>query len=494
MIHKFLNWLLFASTMFAAAPVVVGGGASSGAGAGNSGEAGAGSGGGADKGGAGGDGGRAIPGADKGGDSRTVEGGDLGRGAGADASADDFGEVGDFETPDAEEMDAAGSADEFGPEVYKTVKEALKAHPNEFKAIKKAVSMVKRYQEHFESPEAAGELLTSLSTLGGIEAIQQEMGETATFLNGWNAGDEEVVKSWLKENGDGLGKNMPTVLDAWRESDPDGWAHDAARTFKATMLSPNAKTGLSPVAALQQLGEIEGVKDSPAYKTLMERIQGVIARADQAPEQPAAKGPDDAKLTAREQKIREQEWNVQRQMLGGKAAPLLQTSAQNALKLVAGNRKLSPQATKDLIGDMHREFARVVEKMDPSGKEKRQKLLAAGQSEQWLKLVHSAAARYMPIAARNVWRKYAGISGLSAQQKTERRIQAGQQKETGSGGAGGAVLEKKSPGDGRQVDRDAMRAKFGSRDKADDAFLFGLKETGGKKVWIEKVSGKMFTY
>ena len=493
MIRWLLTHLLFASTFFAAAPVVVGGGASSGAGAGSSGEGGAGSGGGVDKGGSGGDGGRAIPGADGGGAGADA-GDDAAAGTAVDAgsSADDF-EVGDFETEDID-PDAGASADEFGPEVYKTVKEALKAHPAEFKAIKKAVSMVKRYQEHFESPEAAGELLTDIQSLGGWDTVKAEMGETATFLNGWNAGDQEVVKAWLKENGDGLAKNMPTVMETWWANDPEGAAHDASRVFKATLLSANSKTGMTPLAALNALGQKEGIADTPEFKTLMAMVNNITTRADQAPPKAAAKGPDEAKLTAREQKIKEAEWNVQRQALGGKAAPMLQTEAQNALKLVAGARKLSEGSRKDLLGDIHREFARVVEKMDPSGKEKRQKLLAAGQNEQWLKLVKSAAARFMPIAARNVWRKYAGISGLSTQQKNERRVQAGQQKETGGGGASSAVIEKKSPGDGRQVDRDAMRAKFGSRDKADDAFLFGVKETGGKRVWIERGTGKMYTY
>ena len=59
------------------------------------------------------------------------------------AADDDFGSFEDFETTEAE---TGGEENN-----YKTIKEALKAHPEQFKAVKKAVSMVKRFQEHFES-------------------------------------------------------------------------------------------------------------------------------------------------------------------------------------------------------------------------------------------------------------------------------------------------------------------------------------------------------
>jgi hypothetical protein len=486
MIKHLLNYFLFTFSMFAAGAVATGGGTGGAPPAGGTGGSGG------DTGGTGG--GTAIPGA--------TETGGASKGLGTDAGAkegqeiegadDDFGTFEDFETGEAEVQ--AGSSEEFGPDTYKTVKEALKANPEVFKQVKKAVSMVKRYQEHFESPEAAGELLTDMQTMGGWDSIKQDMGETATFLNGWNAGDPAVVNSWLDENGEGLAKNMPTILDRWKTADPDAWAHDAAGTFMATMLSADPQTGLSPVAALNQLGAIEGVKDSDAYKTLLNRIKGIQARADQAPpKQVQAKGPDETKLTAREQRIQQQEQEMRRQNLGGKAAPILKTAADNALKLVAGGKKLSAQSRTDLVNDIHGEFARLM-KADKDGESKRMKLLAAGQVDQWMKMVKSAADRTMPLAARRVWRKYAGISGMTAQQKTERKAEGQQRTETGGASTSTGSMETKSPGDGRQRDQQAMIKKFGSRDKADDAFLWGLPETGGKRVWIEKGTGKMFTY
>jgi hypothetical protein len=493
MIRWLLNHLLFAGTFFAAAaaPVVAGGGASSAGGAGSGGDgAGSGGGTGGDKAGTGGDGGRAIPGADKGGASgadKAITEGHLGGGT------EEFGDLGDFDTEDVELSDAGtGSTEEFGPETYQTIKQALKDKPEIFKSVKKAVSLVKRYQEHIESPEALGELLTDMQTFGGWDQVKADMGETATFLNGWNAGDAEVVKAWIKENGDGLSKNMPTVLDAWRAADPEGWAYDAALTFMAT-LNHAPVGGISALAALNALGQKEGIADSPEYKRLVEVIKGIQQRTNQAPER-RAKTPDEGKLSEREQKIRQGEWEVTRGRLSQQATPVLSKEATNALKLVAGGRKLSEQSRSALVSDIHAEFARVVNKMDPGGKDKRQKLLAAGQSEQWLKLVKSAAARFMPIAARNVWRKYAGISGLSTQQKEQRRAEGGQRREAGSASAAGGGMEKKSPGDGRQVDKAAMIAKFGSRDKAEDAFLWGIKESGGKRVWIEKGTGTLYTY
>jgi hypothetical protein len=475
LIRALLNFLMF-PMCFAAGAVAVGGGATSAptTGGGDPGNAGSDSGAGNAESGA--TGGRVIPSSAEGGQGTTE------LGATAD---DDFGSFEDFETTEAET-----GGEEYN---YKTIKEALKAHPEQFKAVKKAVSMVKRFQEHFESPEQAAELLTDIQTAGGWDSVKQELGETATFLNGWNAGDPAVVNSWLDENGEGLNKNMPTILERWQKSDPQGWAHDAAGTFMATMLQPDSKTGLSPIAALNMLGQKEGIKDSPEFQTLMNRIAGIQRTADQAPPKPAAKGPDETKLTQREQALKQQEANMQRQALGGKAAPILNKQANDALAMVAGARKLSDTNKANLISDINREFARLMEK-DADGKSKRQRLLAAGQHDQWLKMVGSAASRTMPIAARNVWRKYAGIAGISTQERTQRKAEGQQRQESGSGGTSEAALTTKHPGDGRNVDRDAMREMFGSRDKADDAFLWGSQKHGGKRVWIERGTKKLFMY
>ena len=479
LIRWLLNHLLFCGTMFAAgAPAVGGGGASIATPPPTGGDLGS--------------GGKAIPG----GSDATDGKGDAGpvrAEAGISAEGDeDFGDFGDFDAGETESTDKS-SAEEFGPDVYKTVKEALKAQPEVFKQVKKAVSMVKRYQEHFESPEAAGELLTDIQTLGGWDSVKQEMGETATFLNGWNAGDGEVINKWLDDNGDGLTKNMPTILDRWQKADPQGWAHDAAGTFMATMMQQD-ESGMSAMLALTKLGEKPEIADSAEYKAVMKLIKGVQATAKQAPAKVATKGPDETKLTQREQKLQQQEWNLQRQALAGKATPILSTAADNALKLVAGSRKVSPQIKTDLLNDIQSAFAKVVEKRDPDGKAKRQKLLAAGQHEQWLKMSKAVAERLMPEAARLVWRKYAGISGLSAQQKQERRAEGQSRQESGAGATTTGSPEQKHPGDGRQIDREAMIRKFGSRNAADDAFLFGTKETGNKRIWIEKGTGKTYWY
>jgi hypothetical protein len=482
MIRWILNYLIFAGTFFAAGATTVGGGggATPPPTGGDSGAAG---------------GSKVIPSGPGAGDGSGTTGGagDATAGASTDAG-DDFGDVGDFDTEDADATtQTAGSTEEFGSETYKTVKEALKDKPEVFKQVKKAVSMVKRYMEHFETPEKAGELLSSLQTLGGLEGIQQEMGESATFLNAWNAGDKEPVLAWLKENSEGLAKNMPTVMSHWFEADPQGWGREVCGTFEATMLQPNKETGISPIAALQQLAAIEGVKDSPAYKSIMAMVENIRKQAAQAPQVTTAKGPDETKLSAREQAVARQEQENRKQALGGKAAPVLRTAAENALKIVAGSRKLSPQPRSDLLKDIHGEFARLL-KADKVGESNRMKLLAAGQVDQWLKMVKSAADRTMPLAARRVWRKYAGISGLSSEQKADRKAEAQGQREAGTGSTSNAAPETKHPGDGRQVDKEAMIRKFGSRNKAEDAFLWGIPETGGKKTWIEKGTGKIYIY
>ena len=133
-------------------------------------------------------------------------------------------------------------------------------------------------------------------------------------------------------------------------------------------------------------------------------------------------------------------------------------------------------------------------KKDTDRQDKRLALLAAGQKDQWLKMVRVDATRNMPAAARQAWREYAGIAGMTLQEKQERRAEAQSRQESGAGATTTGSPEQKHPGDGRQIDREAMIRKFGSRNAADDAFLFGTKETGNKRIWIEKGTGKTYWY
>src|SRR5580692_11636424 len=350
MLNRLLTYFLFAgTTFFAAGSSATGGGTSS-------------TGGGAaiPPGGDGGIGGgdtSTTPGGDgstAGGDSRQTTTGDSTQDGTDDFSGsfeDDFSEG-----ASSDDLDVS-SRDEFGPETYQKLKKSLAADQNLFKTVKKGLSMLKRFNEHVETPEKAGELLGKLTTLGGIEGLEQEMGETATFLNGWNAGDAQVIAQWLNDNGDGLPGAMPTVLEHWRKADPGGWAHDASQTFMATMLAANSETGLSAIAALNALAQKEGIKDTPEMKTLLGLIEGIKRRADTEPQR--QKPQVDEKLNARERQVQQQEQSLRRQALGGKAAPMLNREASNALKIVIGNRKLSAEQRSQLTTDIHNEFSRL---------------------------------------------------------------------------------------------------------------------------------------
>lgn len=484
-IHHLINYFFFSSTMFFAAGAVATGAPSTGSPSSTGG----------------------TPITTGGGESGggTTEGGSDGLqlgGDGADSSVDsqvaaaedDFGDFGDDVFDDVEVQDAVSTKgqEEFGPGTYQKLKKSLATDPELFKTVKKGLSMLKRFSEHFETPEKAGELLGKLTTLGGIEGIEAELGETATFLTGFDAGDRGVIDKWLDEHSEGLPNAMPAVLDKWRSVDEPGWAHDAAQTFMATLNSAPVG-GISALAAFNEIGKIPEVANSEHYKRIQQVLQAVQKTAETAPTK-TAKPVDDGKLSAREKQVQQQEANLRKQSLGGKAAPILNTAASSALKTVVGSRKLSQESQKQLISDIHQEFSKLAA-ADKNAADNRQRLLQAGQDEQWLKMVKSAAERHMQTAARRVWRKYTGIAGLTTQQKDQRKVEGQQRREAGAGAATGS-MKQEHPGDGRQVDWDRMRAELGGRDKADDAFAFGIKgKFGGKRFYYKKGDkSAVFTY
>jgi hypothetical protein len=122
--------------------------------------------------------------------------------------------------------------------------------------------------------------------------------------------------------------------------------------------------------------------------------------------------------------------------------------------------------------DVNLEYAQLAKK-DADFQKNAKALLAAGDTEKFVKLCKANMERTMPMAAKRVWRKYAGIAGLNEADKTQRRAEGDARREAGGGGASTGTIKTATPKP-QDVDWARMRSEFG-RDKSDDMFMFQRK-------------------
>lgn len=401
---------------------------------------------------------------------------------GADEAAEHLGgdEFGDESFDEEFGEREAEKPEEFGSEAYQKLKTALASDPELFKQVKRAVSENKRYKEIAKSPEDLRQTFDRLDTLGGVDAIEAEAKEWSTVYSMFAAGDPGVLDYWAKDNPEGLSKLMPTAIDRYKDLDPAGWTHKMAQTFMATV----HQSGLA--TALDTLASLEAVSKSPEAKQLLDKairvINAVNAHAEKSPERDLS--PDQKKLDQRSQELSQKANALYQQGVSARVVPVMTKIAGNALNAQLKGRKLTTEQRKDVLADINREYATLA-KNDAEFQKNAKALLAANETEKFLKLVTSNMERTMPMAARRVWRKFAGLSGLSDQEKQQRRTEGQSMREAGGGGTIAAMV-KTGPPNPREVDWQRMRDEFG-RDKADEAFSFGIKTAhGGKRFYYKK--------
>lgn len=360
----------------------------------------------------------------------------------------------------------------------KDVQEALKDNPQLFKQIKAQHFELNRFREMFKSTDEARKTVDRLESMGGLDAIEQESGEWATAWAGFQAGDPAVLDTWFAENPQGMAKLMPAALNKFRESHPEQWKHQMSSTFMATV----SQSGM--LQAIEGLYDLPELAESPQAKKLLDRISGVLREingyATKAPEQDLA--PAQKELNQRAEQLKQQENALYQKGVSAQITPLMNKSAEKALNAVLGQRRIAPEARKDLLEDIRGEFARL-SKADAEFQRNAKALLASSETDRFMRLCKSNFERNMPLAAKRVWRKYQGISGGPERQQIRQEGQA--RREAGGSSAPTTAVQHKGELNPKDIDWARMREHFGGRDEADEAFAFGRKffKKGDKNLY-----------
>lgn len=412
----------------------------------------------------------------------------LGDSTGTVEEGDEISDFGDADFGD----DETNQPEKFTSEQYKALKQALAANPELFKAVKREISENSRYKQVHESPEAARAFSERVESLGGLDAIESESKEWSTVYDMFDTGDPGVLDYWGKNNPQAIAKLFPHVYDRMATENPAIWAHKAAGTFMATAQQQGMITALNALAVSDALKK--SPQDAALVNQLIDSFNRLETISKQAPRQDLT--PQAQALSEKEKNIADKERSLYNREVNARSESIVRKSALNELNRILKGRNLSAEAKRNLLDDLigtkdnplGGEYGKLLRK-DPEFQKNAKSLLAARETEKFLKLVQSAVNRAMPRASRNVWRKYTGISGLSATESSQRRAEGQARRESGGGGTTLSVVKTPAPKP-QDVDWQRMRAEFG-RDGADEIFSFGKKGVnGGIRFYYKKGDGK----
>lgn len=374
------------------------------------------------------------------------------------------------------------------------LEELLKNSPEQLKQAKAAwydnrawkASGFKSAQElkaHVQKVDMLANSLGRADGTKGLAAIEAEAKEWQSTYEGFQNGDEGVVKQWFQDVKPEVAEKLLVTADSQlKEKNPNGWSRLKARDFMSELRSQD-NSGQTVLASLNRLVQVS--KDNPEAMELLKSIGATVNQLDeisrQAPSAPAA--------DQREQQLSQKERSLFVRELSGRIMPQIGTAAQKAAKVVLGSRQVGQEAAKTFALEVQTEYNRLT-KQDPEFQKTAKSYLDANDQEGFERLVRSNITRVMPTAAKNIHRKY---TGFNSEEMARRREEGASRVEGAAGGsqAGAGRMPYKGKliqggPDPAVVDWNRMRAVTGSKTAAEDMMFerrFFVKGEKSEYYW-----------
>lgn len=323
------------------------------------------------------------------------------------------GEKHEFTVPEesGQPTDNAADSVDYSKPFDPKIEELLKSDPVALRQAKRAHFENREFKKFFKSPKEAQEQVKRIETLGGLDQVEKDAGEWSTIYAGFQAGDPAVIDAWLGENPVGLAKLTAPYLEKLAKTNPKVFSHELAKVFVSTLYQQDA-TGMSAVTALNQLADV--VTDNPEATKLLgfvaKQLNEINNLANQVPDelsQPVARTQTEQPVTNNER------FQMHLQTVHARTQPLLQNAVKQALKTALKGRKISSAMEGELAQEIESQFNKMSQKntdFNTNGKA----LLTSRETDNFIKLFKAHLVRTLPIAAKNVVRKYASFSNTDA--------------------------------------------------------------------------------
>lgn len=350
----------------------------------------------------------------------------------------EFGFEGESTAEPAAEL---GDPSDYSKPFSEELKTLLKDKPELLRAAQRDYYENRGYKQVFKTPQEAQAFREDVNSLAvglkradgteGLDAIRAEAAEWASTWEGFQKGDEGVVKQWFSDiQPEAADKLMTAALGQFKDKSPNGWARQMAQTFMGELRAADSR-GNSMLTALNRIADM--AKDNPDIQRELGVIAQTVNQIDEISRQaPMQNQPADADR----QSIEKEKRGLFVEKLSMRVMPMLNKASEKAAETVLRGRKLGPEASKQFSQEIQGEYNRIT-KLDKEFQKKARTLLDAGDVQGFERLSQAQIQRKMPDAARNIYRKYTGFNGNPEQ----RRAEGANRTEGPSGGSGtGAKL------------------------------------------------------
>lgn len=378
-----------------------------------------------------------------------------------------------------EETPVYDASKPFDPQI----EERLKDTPELLKGLKQGHYELRQWKgQGFKNPAELKAYRDRIEALGGADTIEKDATETNSRIAQLHSGDEAAIQWLAKEHPEGFTKLAGAYLKQLQANAPGIWAREMASVMMATLKQPNAQ-GMSPLAAFNQLYDLDGIKDNPAAQKLLSQIAETLnAVAKAAASSPAEGGTGGGAHTEEAQKLSMERHTIYLQKVNLQADPIINSAAQQAIKAAFKGLKLSAESQTEILKDIKTEFNRL-QKQDETFQANARDLLRKNDTERFIRVLKAAIARNMPRAALREARKFKGLSGDQATRRAEGQART----ETPAGGSPQAQRVrysgpmKQGGPDPSLIDYAEMRARFGRK---------GTDEMLGRREFLKKGDSK----
>ena len=370
--------------------------------------------------------------------------------------------------------------------------EALKNDPQALRQTKRLWYENREFKNQgFKTPEELKAHVAQITELAdslgrqdgtkGLEALAAEAKEWATVYAGFQAGDPAVLDQWFKDNPEGLIKLVPAALDKLYQQAPQVWAHREAKVFMSQLGDKNnVKSALYAINRMYDIAQ-----SNPEAVAYMEIIAKVINDIDSVARKTPQAGGGDQNISEERKQLEKGKRDLYLNKVHAQVRPTITRAAEQAAKVILRGRKMSDEALKTFNNDVDAAYRNLCAK-DKDFNDNATAYLKAGETEKFDKLVKAAIKKYMPAAARQVYQRYAGFSGLSDAEKAARRAEGQGHMEGAAGGSQGKPKTRytgqmiQGAPDPKSIDWARMRAEWG-RSGSDDHLMEHEFYVKGKK-------------
>ncbi len=278
---------------------------------------------------------------------------------------------------EAETSTEAGTAapateeDVPAPQIYKAVKEALKAHdPNTLRQVRKALHLMDEVKA--KAPDGIGKLVERMELVNQLdddvedpeyvpgtrtfdEVIERTMAERTfwrAYDTAFQSGDPSVINQMVEANPNSFQKLLPAAFDKYAELNPDGFSALVCRSVDGFLQKSEIPLQLALLTRV-----LPQTSTDPSMMTVIEAFEkiktalGGISAWAKRPVEPKEIAASAAKPGAGAQPaatLEDRELNVKNVEWGSAVAPKTNTFAANEALRVFGEKKFTAPEIEQL--------------------------------------------------------------------------------------------------------------------------------------------------